>query len=69
MPLLSSKMHLICPTVGICAINRTINTLIRDNLYQDNTHMIQSLSANDIEIHFLPKYVHFNGLKLSGALE
>ena len=34
-------MQLNCPTVGICAINRTIKTLIRDNLYQDNTSMNQ----------------------------
>ena len=26
-----------CPSVGICAINRANNTLVRDNLYQDNT--------------------------------
>ena len=37
-------MQLNCPTVGICAINRTNNTLIRDHLYQDNTSMIQFLS-------------------------
>ena len=46
-------MHRICPTVGFCAINivtyitaniRTNSTLIRDNLYQDNTHMNQTLS-------------------------
>ena len=37
-------MQLNCPTVGICAINRTNNTLIRDHLYQDNTSMIQFFS-------------------------
>ena len=30
-------MQLDCPTLGIYAINRTNNTLIRDNLYQYNT--------------------------------
>ena len=33
-----------CLTVGIFAINRTNNALIRDNLYQDNTSMNQFLS-------------------------
>ena len=37
-------MQLNCPTVGICAINRTNNTLIRDHLYQDNTSIIQFFS-------------------------
>ena len=37
-------MHLICLTDGIYAINRANNSLIRDNLYQDNTNMNQSLS-------------------------
>ena len=26
-------------------------------------------SSSDIEMNFLPKYMHCNGLKLSGALE
>ena len=34
-------MQLDCPTLGIYAINRTNNTLIRDNLYQDNTSINQ----------------------------
>ena len=41
-------MQLNCPTAGICAINRTNNTLIRDNLYQDNTIMNQFFSQRDL---------------------
>ena len=37
-------MQLNYPTFGICAINRTNNTLICDNLYQDNTGMNQLFS-------------------------
>ena len=33
-----------CPTVGISAINRTNNTLVRENLYQDNTNTNQFFS-------------------------
>ena len=33
-----------CPTVNICVINRTNSTLVRDNLYQDNTNMNQFFS-------------------------
>ena len=44
-------MQLNRPTVGICAINRTNNTLIRDHLYQDNTSMIQFFSQR-IHVYF-----------------
>ena len=37
-------MQFNCPAVGICAINKTNNTLIRDNLYEDNTSMNQFFS-------------------------
>ena len=33
-----------CPTVSICAINRTTNTLVRDTLHQDNINMNQFFS-------------------------
>ena len=58
------------PTVDICAINRTNNTMICDNLYQDNTGMTQFFSQQIlfcIDAYLFPCLHHMRNLKVLGS--
>ena len=63
-------MQLNCPTVGIFATNKTNDTLIRDNLYQDNTSMIEFFSqqVNSALMHvYSPICIICADLKVFGS--